>query len=81
MHTDTNPTASDNTATRSMASIRRFADLTDLICPGCGEQVSCEPPAFWQVSGAPVAQFSHQDRTALCRTASGVVAEPVEVIR
>jgi hypothetical protein len=36
---------------------------------------------FWQVcDGLPVAQFSHPDRTALCRTAAGVVAEPVEVI-
>jgi len=54
----------------------------DLICPGCGARVRCAPPAYWKVrDGLPVAQFSHHDRTALCRTASGGVAEPVEVPR
>ena len=39
------------------------------------------PPAFWQVrDGLPVAQFSHPDRTALCRTIAGQVVEPAEVI-
>ena len=38
------------------------------------------PPAFSQVhDGLPVAQFSHLDRTALCRTVASRIAEPVEV--
>jgi hypothetical protein len=50
-----------------------------LICPGCGEQVRGAPPAVWQAGdGLAVAQFSHQDRSSLCRVA-GAVAEPVKV--
>jgi hypothetical protein len=45
------------------------------------EQVRCAAPAVPVAGdGLPVAQFSHQDRSALCRVA-GVVAEPVEVTR
>ena len=63
-------------------TVRRFVDPDDLICPGCGARVRCAPPAYWKVrDGLSVAQFSHHDRTALCRTASGGVAEPVEVPR
>jgi hypothetical protein len=63
-------------------TVRRFVDPEDLVCPGCGERVRCAPPAYWRViDGLPVAQFSHPDRSALCRTAVGVVAEPVEVAR
>lgn len=63
------------------ARSRRFVDPDDLMCPGCGEQVACEPPAYWRVAdGLPVAQFSHPDRSALCRDARGVVAGPVEVL-
>jgi hypothetical protein len=82
MRTDTSPAAADSTATSSRAGARRFVDPEDLICPGCGERVRCAPPAFWPVcDGVPVAQFSHLDRTALCHTAAGMVAEPVEVSR
>ena len=58
----------------------RFVDLVDLICPGCGEQANGAPPAYWE-DGPPVPEFSHLDRTALCRTRAGRVVEPVEVIR
>jgi len=44
--------------------------------------VLAAPPAFWQVrDGLPVAQFSHPNRTALCRNPAGRVVEPVEVAR
>ena len=60
---------------------RRFVDPEDLVCPGCGGRAVGVPPAFWQVrDGLPVAQFSHPDRTALCRTVAGHVVEPAEVI-
>jgi hypothetical protein len=69
------------TQTSGRTPVRPFVDLEDLICPGCGEQVRGAPPASWQAGdGLAVAQFSHQDRSALCRVA-GVVAEPVEVTR
>ncbi len=70
------------TSTASTTAVRRFVDPDELICPGCGDRAIGAPPAFWQVSdGLPVAQFSHPDRTALCRTIAGQVAEPVEVAR
>ncbi len=79
MHATTTTTAATRTTTTDR---RRFVDPDDLICPGCAEQVRCAPPAFWQVSdGLPVAKFSHQDSTPLCRTRAGLVAEPVEVSR
>lgn len=63
-------------------TIRRFIDPDDLICPGCGEQALGAPPAYWQVrDGLPVAEFSHPDRTALCRDVAGGIVEPVEVTR
>ena len=71
MHTQTTPT-----------SIRRFVDPDDLICAICGDSAIGAPPAFWQVGdGLPVAQFSHPDRTALCRNVAGGIVEPVEVTR
>ncbi len=70
------------TTTSAASSItRRFVEPEDLICPGCGDRAVGVPPAFWRVrDGLPVAQFSHPDRTALCRTRACVVAEPTEVI-
>ncbi len=63
-------------------TVRRFVDPEDLYCPGCGDQVIGVPPAYWVVGdGLPVPGFSHPDRSALCRTRAGRVAEPVEVTR
>ena len=57
----------------------RFVDPEQLICPGCGEQVRPEPPAYWRVcDGLPAPQFSHPDGTALCRHRDGTVGEPIE---
>ncbi len=68
-----------STQTRAITGVRRFVDPEDLICAGCGEQVRCAPLAFWRVSdGLAVPQFSHLDRSALCRVA-GTVAEVIEV--
>ena len=59
---------------------RRFVNPEQLICPGCGEQVRCEPPGYWRgADGLPAPGFSHQDATALCRQADGTVAEPIEI--
>lgn len=70
------------TSTATTRTVRRFVDPDDLICPGCGDLAIGVPPAFWQVrDGLPVAQFSHPDRTALCRTVAGRIVEPVEVFR
>ncbi len=58
----------------------RFVDPTQLICPGCAEQVRCEPPGYWRVAdGLPAPQFSHPDGSALCRGRGGAVAEPIEI--
>jgi hypothetical protein len=71
-----------HTQTSTPTTLRRFVDPDDLICSGCGEWAVGAPPAFWQVrDGLPVAQFSHPDRTALCRTLAGRIAEPIEVAR
>ena len=58
----------------------RYVDPEQLICPGCGERVRCEPPGYWLVTwGLPAAGFSHQDASALCLTrATGCPGEPVE---
>ncbi len=59
---------------------RQFVDPQDLMCPGCGEHhVRSEPPGYWRgADGLSAPQFSHQDATALCRTRTGGVAEPIE---
>ena len=60
----------------------RFVDPEDLICPGCGEQVRCAPPELGHgLDPEPGAAFSHLDRSELCRTRTGQVAEPIEAIR
>ena len=61
----------------------RYVDPEDLICPGCGEQVRCEPPGYWLVAwGLPAAGFSHQDGSALCLArAIARPGEPVETDR
>ncbi len=61
----------------------RYVDPEQLICPGCGEQVRCEPPGYWLVAwGLPAAGFSHQDASALCLTrATARPGEPVETDR
>ncbi len=69
-----------HTQTTAPTTVRRFVDPDDLICAGCGDPAVGVAPASWRVSdGLPVAQFSHPDRTALCRTATGRIVEPVEV--
>ena len=58
-------------------------DPDDLICPGCTEQVRCEPPGYWRVAwGLPAPGFSHEDATALCLAwSTGRPAGPVEIDR
>jgi hypothetical protein len=70
------------TSTATSTTTGRFVNPDELICPGCSDRAFGVPPAFWPVrDGLPVAQFSHADRTALCRTATGQVTEPVEMTR
>jgi hypothetical protein len=70
------------TSTATSGPVRRLVDPDDLIRPECGDRAIGVPPAFWQVrDGLPVAQFSHPDRTVLCRTSAGQVVEPVEAAR
>jgi hypothetical protein len=54
---------------------RHHVDAEDLICPGCREVVSCQPPVGY--TGARVPQFSHRDGSTLCWTGNGW-AEPME---
>ena len=41
-------TVQPNTTTAQQAT--EYVDPTDLICPGCTEQVRCEPPGYWRVA-------------------------------
>jgi hypothetical protein len=75
MHTQT------HTPTHVPNADRRFVDPDTLTCPGCGERpVRCAPPEDWP-GGVAVPVFSHQDASPLCRTRSGVVADPIETVR
>ncbi len=66
----------------TQATTGQHVDPDDLHCPGCGEQVRCEPPGYWVVAwGMPAAGFSHHDASALCADRSGRPAEPVEITR
>ncbi len=69
--------------TQQTADDRRDVDPADLICPGCTEQVRCEPPGYWCVAwGLPAPGFSHEDGSALCLARStGRPAGPVEIDR
>ncbi len=73
----------DHANTQQTTGDRRYVDPADLICPGCTEQVRCEPPGYWRVAwGLPAPGFSHQDATALCLARStGRPAGPVEIDR
>ena len=76
-------TVTDQANTQQAADDRQYVDPADLTCPGCGEQVRCEPPGYWRVAwGLPAAGFSHEDATALCPARStDRPAEPVEIDR
>lgn len=75
-------TSETSARTTNSTSAWRFVGPDDLICLGCGEQVRCAPPAFWQVrNGLSVAEFSHVDRSSMCHAVAGRIVEPVEVTR
>jgi len=73
----------DQANTQQTTGDRRYVDPADLICPGCTEQVRCEPPGYWRVAwGLPAPGFSHEDGSALCLARStGRPAGPVEINR
>ena len=52
-----------------------YVDPDDLICPGCHETVSCQPPVNF--TGQRVSRFSHRDGSPLCWHQGGW-AEPIE---
>ena len=54
-------------------------DLDELVCPGCAEPVTGQPPAGWPAGAGPAPGFSHADGSVLCPDGSGRVGEPVEV--
>jgi hypothetical protein len=59
----------------------RYVDPDDLICPGCGEQVNCQPPGNVRAGEGlrRTPNFSHPDGSALCSRPGGVPAEPIEL--
>ena len=56
-----------------MSAGTRWVELADLLCPGCREQVSPEPPI-----AAPGEGWSHQDGSPLCMGGGGGLVEPIE---
>ena len=65
----------------------RYVDPADLICPGCTEQVRCEPPGYWRVAwGLPracprPASPTKTRRPCARRFPPDRPAEPVEIDR
>jgi hypothetical protein len=78
------PTAqqpSEQAETRGAGPVlQRLVYPEDLICPGCREQVCCEPPAYWTaLNGHRAPEFSHRDGSPLCWQTDGKEpAEPIE---
>lgn len=62
-------------APAAVVDSHHLLEAEDLICPGCHEPVSCEPPANF--TGPRVPQFSHRDGSTLCWHRGGW-AEPIE---
>jgi hypothetical protein len=63
---------------RQQAGATRYVNTEELICPGCGEQVSCEPPTHYMAAaGQQVPQFSHPDGSLMCWH-NDCWAEPIE---
>lgn len=58
--------------------IGQEVDPAELVCPGCADVVSCEPPLGWPASAGAAPSFSHRDGSVLCPDARGLVGEPVE---
>ena len=56
-----------------MTTATEQAQLSELLCAGCREQVSPEPPA-----GEPGEGWSHRDGSGLCRPPAGGPGEPIE---
>ena len=56
----------------------RYIDDEDLICPGCHEPVSAQPPANIDPASSEVPQFSHRDGSGLCGQDAGSPIEPIE---
>jgi hypothetical protein len=66
----------------AIGSESRHVDPEDLICPGCGDQVNCQPPDNHRAGGGRrTPNFSHHDGSALCSRPDGAPAEPIEVSR
>lgn len=70
------------TRTATPTTVQGLVDPDDLICAGCADPVTGEPPLMVEIRhGSPADRFSHLDRTPLCRDRSGRIAEPIEVSR
>ena len=62
----------------------RFVEASELICPGCGEQVRCAPPVMEcddraETTTGVLGEFSHWDGSPLCCGVGGLAVEPVEL--
>ena len=58
--------------------IRHYIDDNDLVCPGCYEPISAQPPAGLDLTSTDVPQFSHRDGSPLCGTTDHSLVEPIE---
>jgi hypothetical protein len=58
-----------------MAITATVVECEQLHCPGCREQVLCEPPTV----DDPGLEFCHRDGSTLCgQRAGGSVVQPIE---
>jgi hypothetical protein len=53
-------------------------DISELVCPGCGDPVAATPPTGWPRAAGRRPEFSHLDGSVLCLDSRGRVGEPVE---
>jgi len=56
----------DQANTQQTADDRQYVDPADLICPGCGEQVRCEPPGYWLATWGCPRPGSHMKTRRPC---------------
>lgn len=66
------------TDTRTEPPATATVDLDALVCPGCDDPVTGEPPTGWPTGAGRAPEFSHRDGSVLCPDSSGRIGEPVE---
>lgn len=63
---------------QNQAPMGQEVDPAGLVCSGCADVVSCEPPVGWPTSAGATPSFSHRDGSVLCPDSRGRVGEPIE---